>query len=198
MHHASCTILYTRRPEAQWFRDHATETRLQIAQLRQGIADDRCYKFNQTMIYRMVATLANFDKAYRGLQEIVLDNIALAAATKIDFSKMNHMANATFDINPAYLDAFSQSAGFVMNANGHSDLEVECFVNHGWGSLQMYKALQSDVAYESYVQMVRKEGSIWQGTLTIIHEDEVIGVFGDITVSKLTYALKLCLAHALK
>ncbi|EAT82268.1 hypothetical protein SNOG_09933 [Parastagonospora nodorum SN15] len=28
-------------------------------------------------------------------------------------------------------------AGFIMNAHDASDLEKECFVNHGWGSLTM-------------------------------------------------------------
>lgn len=182
MHHASCTVLYFRPPDAQWLRDRATETKLQIALLRQGLATDRCYKFNRTMIYRMVATLAEFDKDYRGLKEIVLDNEAMAAATKIDFSRVNRMADATFHTNPAYIDAFSQSGGFVMNANVNSDLELECFVNHGWGSLQLYEALKPDETYESYVQMAKKEGSIWQGTLTVIQDDKVIGVFEDITV----------------
>lgn len=135
------------------------------------------------MIYRMVGTLAEFDKDYRGLKEIVLDNDAMAAATKIDFSTVNPMADATFHTNPAYIDAFSQSGGFVMNANINSDLESECFVNHGWGSLQLYEALKPDEIYESYVQMVKKEGSIWKGALTIIQDDKVIGVFENITVS---------------
>jgi hypothetical protein len=176
-------VLYSRPPDAQWLKDRGAETKLQIGLLRQGLATDRCYKFNRTMIYRMVGTLAEFEKDYRALKEIVLDNDAMAAASKIDFSMVNRMADTTFHTNPAYIDAFSQTSGFVMNANINSDLEVECFVNHGWGSLQLYEALKPDETYESYVQMVKKEGSIWQGTLTIVHDDKVIGVFENITVS---------------
>lgn len=136
------------------------------------------------MIYRMISSVAEFCEEYRTLKEIVLDSDAMAGAGKSDFEPLKRMEEkATFHTNPACLDAFSQLAGFIMNANSRSNLEVEVFVNHGWESLQLFEPIMPDNPYECFVHMTKKEGSVWQGSVVILRGDRVAGRFINVTVS---------------
>ena len=110
------------------------------------------------MIYKMVLTLAQFDPNYRALDEIVLDSSAMEASSVADFSAIKK--DGKFHTNPAYIDALSQSAGFVMNANDRSNLEVEVFVNHGWKSFQFFEEVSPQKRYQTHVAMLEKSGKM--------------------------------------
>lgn len=184
INHATCTVKYSELPTMKWKQEQALKSLADIRRLRERLADGQCDRFNSHMIYRMIATLADFDRGYRGLKEIVLDSKAMAAASKVDLGALERREDedAIYSAHPAYVDSFSQSAGFVMNANERSDLEVECFVNHGWKSFQLYETLKADGDYESYVQMKSNGGSVWEGTLTVVKGNRVVAMFEGITV----------------
>lgn len=133
------------------------------------------------MIYKMVATLADFAPKYRSLDEIVLDSAGMEASSIASFGGIEN--EGKFFTNPGYIDALSQSAGFVMNANDQSDLGLEVFVNHGWESFQLFEKLTPDKRYETHVKMSDMSGKMWKGDITVLDEDRVIALFKGITVS---------------
>ncbi|KAF2787644.1 polyketide synthase [Melanomma pulvis-pyrius CBS 109.77] len=181
--HASCAINFALASSPTTLQEKARETHTAITQIREGLKTGDCYRFNNNMIYRMVAILADFDRGYRGLEEIILDSTAMAAASKIDFGPLPpEQDGEVYSVHPAYLDSLSQSAGFVMNANEMSDLDVECFVNHGWESFRMFGELRKEGSYQSYVKMMRGEGNIWRGTLTVVNDETVVAVFESLTL----------------
>lgn len=185
LEHARCSIHF--RQEHILTNQHAKEVQRKIEDLREGLASDRCYKYNKPMIYRMVATVAEFDSRYRGLKEIILDSNAMAASGTLDFRALVDMNDGSrfSHTHPAYIDAFSQVAGFVMNANDNSDLEKEVFVNHGWDSLEFYTHIDPTIPYQCYTEMTRYEGSLYQGSVIIISSDKVVGKFENLKVSLL-------------
>lgn len=136
------------------------------------------------MIYRMIDSLAEFHPNFRALKEVVLDSRAMAAASKIDLTRVKHSQTQNFYTHPAYIDAFCQAAGFIMNAHEKSDLETEVFVNHGWDALRLYEDIEPDRCYDSWIQMTPKAGRIWHGSLTILRDDRVVGEIANITVSR--------------
>lgn len=133
------------------------------------------------MIYKMVGSLAQFDPNYRALEEIVLDSAAMEASSLVDFASIKE--EGIFHTNPAYIDALSQSAGFVMNANDQSNLEVEVFVNHGWGAFQLFQKLSPSKSYQTHVSMTEKKGNMWTGDIWVLDGDEVVALFEGIAVS---------------
>ena len=151
--------------------------------IRKGIGSGKAYIFNKPMIYKMVSTLAQFDPNYRALDEIVLDSSAMEASSVTDFSAVKK--NGKFHTHPAYIDALSQSAGFVMNANDRSNLEVEVFVNHGWKSFQLFEELSPQKRYQTHVVMLEKPGKMWNGDILILDEERVVASFKGIAVSSL-------------
>lgn len=149
--------------------------------MRKMLEVQKTYLFNKSMIYKMVATLADFDPDYRALDEIVLDSSAMEASSIANFKDIKK--EGKFFTNPAYVDALSQSAGFVMNANDKSNLELEVFVNHGWNSFQLFEDLSPQKNYETHVAMVESSGRLWQGNIFVLDGDKVVALFEGITVS---------------
>ncbi|KAF1952277.1 ketoacyl-synt-domain-containing protein [Byssothecium circinans] len=188
--HADCEIGFTSHTSTEAMKDVVLQTTEAIKTVRTGLASGIAYRFNTTMIYRMVATLAEFDPAYRGLEEIVLDSKAMSASSVVNFSSMPEEGfPQPFSASPAYIDCFTQVAGFIMNANDASDLAKECFVNHGWGSLTLYAELEKEAVHECYVKMHKYEGSIWKGTLTVLREGTLVAIFEDLTLQGVPHRL---------
>ncbi|KAK8130910.1 hypothetical protein PG984_007348 [Apiospora sp. TS-2023a] len=182
--HATCTVHFTEPPSSEWKHEQVSKTHAEISRLREGVAAGRGYRFSSNMVYRMVASLADFGRDYRGLDEVVLDSDSMAAASTVDLGKLPRRPGQSYAAHPAYVDAFSQAAGFVMNANEQSQIHVECFVNHGWDSLRIYESLDPDnQRYSSYVQMMQMEdGMVWQGTLTVVRENQLVAIFDGIKI----------------
>ena len=150
--------------------------------MRKMLEVKRTYVFNKPMIYKMVATLADFDPDYRALDEIVLDSSAMEATSIANFKDIKQ--EGKFFTNPAYVDALSQSAGFVMNANDKSNLELEVFVNHGWNSFQLVEDLSPQKNYETHVAMLESSGKLWRGNIFVLDGDKVVALFEGIAVSQ--------------
>lgn len=149
--------------------------------LRKDLATGKTYIFNKPMIYKMVATLADFDPNYRALDEIVLDSSNMQASSVANFGGIKKEGN--FHTNPAYIDALSQSAGFVMNANDRSNLDIEVFVNHGWESFQLFEELSPSKSYQTHVAMSESSGKMWRGDITVLDGEKVVALFKGIAVS---------------
>jgi iterative type I PKS product template protein len=181
--HAKCEIQYNVAMEHEEMTKHTTETMNAIKAMRNPPIDGTAYRFNTNMIYRMVATLAEFDPAYRGLEEIVLDSENMAATGIVKFCRLPAADyQQKCSAPPTYIDCFTQLAGFVMNANDSSDLEKECFVNHGWGSMTLFTDLTENGVYQCHVRMQKREDVVWKGTLVVVQGEQLVAIFKDIEV----------------
>lgn len=186
--HATCDIVYEQPMAIDILNENTQETIHAIHAVRAKQAEGRAYRFNANMVYRMVATLAKFDTAYRGLEEIVLDSETMAAVGLVKFRSTSEDKDQRLSrTSPAHLDSFTQLAGFVMNANESSDLETECFVNHGWESMTLYAEMSKDTVYECFIEMQKQEGTIWKGTLHVISAGTLVAIFKDIQVLALAH-----------
>ena len=158
----------------------AADKRSRINKLRNMLGSHKAYIYNKPMIYKMVQTLADFDPKYRALDEIILDSEGMEASAIASFSGIKN--EGKFYSNPAYIDALSQSAGFVMNANDKCNLDVEVFVNHGWDSFLLFEPLSQQKKYEIHVAMLEKPGKMWKGDIYVLDRERVVAVFKGATL----------------
>lgn len=178
--HCSLHISDTKMSQAKW-QASALELSSCMRALEQKTGDGgNTFRFSRSMIYKMVSQLADFDPNYRGLVEITLDNDTLEATGRVSFK--NILKDGTFHTNPAFIDALSQLGGFVMNANERVDLDKEVFVNHGWGSLQLFEPIDADKTYRSYVKMSEGKDKLWTGDIVILDNDKVVAVFAQVAL----------------
>ena len=148
--------------------------------LRDGIATGATARFNRPMAYRAIRPLARFHDDYRAIDEIVLNSNTLEASSQLSFGSVKR--DGTYHTHPAIIDSLTQSCGFTMNCNDATDLDVEVFMNHGWGSFQIFEPLDFEKTYKTYTRMSEGADKLWHGDVVIFDGDEVVAYFGQIAV----------------
>ena len=132
------------------------------------------------MAYRAIRPLARFHDDYRAIDEMVLNSKTLEASSSLSFGTVKRSGN--FHTHPALIDSLTQSCGFAMNCNDSTDLDVEVFMNHGWGSFQMFEPIDFDKKYTTYTRMVEGHDKLWHGDVVIFDGDTVVAFFGQVAV----------------
>ncbi|KAI0517278.1 polyketide synthase [Xylaria bambusicola] len=179
--HAKCTLRFA-DPSIllDKLQDKSAWIKSRMHDLRRGIVKETTVRFNRPMVYRMIRPLAQFHDDYRTIDEVVLNSATLEASASVNFG--NIQKGGEFALHPAIIDAFTQSCGFTMNCNDHTDLDNEVFMNHGWGSFQVFGDVHFDRSYTSYTQMFEGEDKLWHGDVVIFDGELIVAAFQKITI----------------
>ena len=104
--------------------------------LRDGIAKETTAR---PTVYRAIRPLARFHDNYKAIDEIMPDSESLEASSLLSFGSVTGAVD--LHTHPAIIDSLTQSRGFTMNCNDCTDLDVQVFLNHGWGSFQIFEPM---------------------------------------------------------
>ncbi|KAJ5698625.1 Type I Polyketide synthases (Type I PKS) [Penicillium macrosclerotiorum] len=178
--HARCVIRFKDRSLQKCLQENAASVKQKIQALREGIALETTARFNRPMVYRAIRPLARFHDDYRAIDEIVLNSATLEASSHLSFGSVKR--DGHFHTHPAIIDSLTQSCGFTMNCNDNTDLDVEVFMNHGWGSFQMFETMDFDKKYSTYTRMEEGKDKLWHGDVVILDGDRVVAFFGQIAI----------------
>ncbi|RGP80519.1 polyketide synthase [Fusarium longipes] len=178
--HSACVVRFKDRTHQEMLQSQAQRTKQKMQNLRDQITTGESARFNRPMAYRMIRPLARFHDDYRAIDEVVLNSETLEASSKISFGTVKR--DGDFHTHPAVIDALTQSCGFAMNCNDHTDIDVDVYMNHGWGSLELFETLDFDKHYTTYTQMHAGEEKLWYGDVTIFDGDRVVAFFGQIAI----------------
>lgn len=149
--------------------------------LRDGILSGATARYSRAMCYRAIRPLARFHPDYRAADEVLLDSKTLEASSRLSFATVKRGGN--FHTHPAMIDALTQSCGFAMNCNDSADLDEEVFMNHGWGSLQLFEPIDFQSEYTTYTRMEEGADKLWHGDVVVLDgSDKVVAHFGQIAV----------------
>ncbi|KAI2607013.1 ketoacyl-synt-domain-containing protein [Hypoxylon fragiforme] len=175
--HSNCVIRFTDGSLQQKLQKEVVNVKERIRVLREGIVTGTTARFNRAMVYRAIRPLARFHDDYRAVDEIVMDSKSLEATSRLDFS--NFHKGGDFHTHPGLMDALTWCAGFTMNCNDNNDLDRDVYVNHGWGSFQMFEPMSFEKNYTTYSRMVEGKDRLWQGDVMILDGDKIVAHFGD-------------------
>ncbi|KAK2614402.1 hypothetical protein N8I77_001234 [Diaporthe amygdali] len=179
--HARCTLLFTDRALLlRKLQDESAAIRMRMQDLRRGIANETAARFTRPMVYRMIRPLAQFHDDYRAIDEVVLDSNTLEASASVSFGGIKK--GGKFALHPAIIDAFTQSCGFAMNCNDHTNLDSEVFMNHGWGRFQVFEEVHFDRPYSSYTRMFEGKDKLWHGDVVIFDGEKIVAAFEKIAI----------------
>ncbi|KAM0241576.1 hypothetical protein ACHAPO_001262 [Fusarium lateritium] len=178
--HSACVVRFKDRTHQETLQSQAQQTKQKMQSLRDQITTGESARFNRPMAYRMIRPLARFHDDYRAIDEVVLNSETLEASSKISFGTVKR--DGDYHTHPAVIDALTQSCGFAMNCNDHTDIDVDVYMNHGWGSLELFEPLDFDKKYTTYTQMHAGDGGLWYGDVTIFDEDRVVAFLGQIAI----------------
>ncbi|KAI1456594.1 beta-ketoacyl synthase [Annulohypoxylon moriforme] len=178
--HSRCIVRFKDRSLREVLQSNSESVKLKLQALRDGIATGMTARFNRPMVYRSIRPLARFHDDYRAINEVVLNSNTLEASSHLSFDKVKKGGN--FHTHPAIIDSLTQSCGFAMNCNDNTDLDVEVFMNHGWGSLQIFEPMDFDKQYSTYTRMEEGPNKLWFGDVVIFEGDRVIAYFGQVAI----------------
>ncbi|KAL8677817.1 MAG: hypothetical protein Q9186_005797 [Xanthomendoza sp. 1 TL-2023] len=178
--HARCVVRFQDHSLQGKMQEDALDTKRKMQILRDGIAPGDTARFNRPMVYRAIRPLARFHDDYRAIDEVVLNSNTLEASSKLSFGSVRRDGN--FHTHPAIIDALTQSCGFTMNCKDDTDLDNEVFMNHGWGSFQIFEPIDFDKKYTTYTQMREGTGGLWHGDVVIFDGDNVVASFKQVTM----------------
>ena len=178
--HARCIVRFQDRSLQKALQNDAMEVKRKMQALRDGIAVGDSARFNRPMVYRMIRPLARFHDDYRAIDEVVLNSKTFEASSKLSFGSVKR--GGDFHTHPAIIDALSQSCGFAMNGNDSTDLDIEVFMNHGWGSFKIFEPIDFDKEYTTYTRMHEGTNKLWHGDVVVFDGDNVVASFQQVTV----------------
>lgn len=193
--HARCVIRFQDRSYQRRLQQEASNTKEKMQVLRQGIASETTARFNRAMVYRMIRPLAQFHADYRAIDEVVLNSITLEASSRVSFKSVKRNEDDRFHTHPAIIDALTQSCGFVMNCNDGCDLDFEVFMNHGWGSFQLFEEIDFEKSYTTYTRMVEGKDHLWHGDVVVFDGEKVVAAFQQLAVSTRRLRQDVCLVE---
>ena len=178
--HSRCVVRFRDNSFQQNLQDRALDTKKKMQGLRDGIAAGETARYNRAMVYRAIRPLARFHADYRALDEVVLNSETLEATSTLSFGSVKR--DGDFHTHPAIIDSLTQACGFTMNCNDNTDLDLEVFMNHGWGSLQIFEPMDFEKVYTTYTRMEPGPDKLWRGDAIIFHGDRVVAYFGQVAI----------------
>ncbi|KAL8782244.1 MAG: hypothetical protein Q9213_005547 [Squamulea squamosa] len=178
--HARCVVRFKNRSLLQKLQQDAATVKAKMQTLQDGITTGGTARFNRPMVYRAIRPLARFHDDYRAIDEIVLNSNTLEASSRLSFGSVKR--GGIYHTHPAIIDSLTQSCGFTMNCNDGTDLDIEVFMNHGWGTLQIFEPLDFEKSYSTYTRMVEGADKLWHGDVVIFDGERVVAFFGQIAI----------------
>ncbi|OBT51641.1 Type I Iterative Polyketide synthase (PKS) [Pseudogymnoascus sp. 24MN13] len=178
--HARCILRFKDRSLQQVLQEDSANVKRKMQALRDGIAAETTARFNRPMVYRAIRPLARFHDDYRAIDEVVLNSTTLEASSRLSYGSVKR--GGTYHTHPAIIDSLTQSCGFTMNCNDRTDLDVEVYMNHGWGTLQIFEAIDFEKEYTTYTRMEEGADKLWHGDVVIFDGEKVVAFFGQISI----------------
>jgi len=185
--HARCVVRFQDRRLQGTLQKDSFKVKHKMQSLRDGITTGDTARFNRPMVYRMIQPLARFHNNYRAIDEVLLNSKTLEATSKLSFGSVKR--GGDFHTHPAVIDALTQSCGFTMNCNDSTDLDIEVFMNHGWGGFQMFEPINFDKEYTTYTRMHEGTDKLWHGDVAVFDGENIVASFQQVTVRVSRFSL---------
>jgi naphtho-gamma-pyrone polyketide synthase len=175
--HATCTVKFfnTSVAEMEWKRSSYLIKR-SIEHLKESTETGDAHRMKRGMVYKLFASLVDYDENYKSIQEVILDSDQHEATALVKFQA----PPGNFHRNPFWIDSIGHLSGFIMNASDATDSKNQVFVNHGWDSMRCLKKFDPNVTYRTYVRMQPWKDSIWAGDVYLFEGDDIVAVYGGV------------------
>lgn len=172
---AECSVLYENCE--QWslsWEEQAYFVRSVADRLTtQGMQNGTTERIFRKTAYRIFSRLVDYAPAYQGMSEVFLNGDNLEGYAKIKLQPKP--SDATFGINPYWIDSLGHLSGFVLNAS--SDRR-QVYISEGFDSMRLSMPLSESTSYHTYVRMLPTGKSGWvSGNVYIMHDSRIVGVF---------------------
>jgi iterative type I PKS product template protein len=175
--HAHCKVLFGAREDylSEWQRQsYLIQSRVEW--LKKAESEGEAHKIGRGLAYKLFAALVDYDKRYRGMEEVILHSENMEATSRVVFQTTPE--DGTFNCSPYWIDSVAHISGFIVNGSDAIDSKENVYISHGWQSFRIAEPLSADKKYRSYVRMQPAEKKVLQGDVYIFDGDRIIGMVG--------------------
>lgn len=178
--HAMCQVQYGNTDEwASEFERADYLIRGRIDALKAAEKTGQASKIGRGLAYKLFTALVDYDRRYRGMDEVILDSTACEASAKVVFQTSEK--DGTYHFSPMWIDSLCHISGFIINGTDSVDSREQVFISHGWGSMRFVETPSAGKEYRSYVRMQPVKGTkIMSGDVYVFDGDRLIGITGDL------------------
>lgn len=178
--HANCKVHFGNTDEwASEFERADYLIKGRIESLKAAEAAGKASKIGRGLAYKLFAALVDYDRRYRGMEEVILDSDTCEATAKISFQTSEKDGNYFF--SPFWIDSLCHISGFIINGTDAVDSREQVFISHGWGSMKFIETPSAGKEYRSYIRMQPVKGTkMMAGDVYVFDGDRLIGMTGDI------------------
>ncbi|PSR92000.1 hypothetical protein BD289DRAFT_481327 [Coniella lustricola] len=178
--HAICEVHYGNTDEwASEFEraDYLIKGRIEALKAAEKVGD--ASKIGRGLAYKLFTALVDYDRRYRGMDEVILDSKACEATAKVIFQ--TSAEEGSYKFSPFWIDSLCHISGFIINGTDAVDSREQVFISHGWGSMRFIETPSAGKAYQSYIRMQPVKGTkMMAGDVYVFDGDRLIGITGDI------------------
>ncbi|KAH8600623.1 putative polyketide synthase [Bisporella sp. PMI_857] len=160
--HATCQVILGKSSKylSDWARN-AYLVQSRVTWLQEAEAQGKAHKIGRGLAYKLFAALVDYDKKYRGMEEVILHSEGMEATARIAFQTVE--ADGNFMYSPFWIDSLAHISGFIVN---------------GSDAVNSQRRLLADKSYRSYVKMQPQPGKIMAGDVWIFDGDRIIAAVG--------------------
>lgn len=175
--HANCHVTFSTGSKylADWSRN-AYLIQSRIEWLQDAERQGKAHKIGRGLAYKLFAALVDYDKKYRGMEEVILHSETMEATARVKFQTTEEDGN--FMCSPYWIDSLAHISGFIVNGSDAINSQESVYISHGWETLQFAEAVSADKSYRSYVKMQPQPGKIMAGDVWIFDGDRIVAAVG--------------------
>ncbi|KAG6359461.1 hypothetical protein INS49_012982 [Diaporthe citri] len=178
--HANCKVYYGRAEDwASEFEraDYLIKGRIESLKAAEKIG--QASKIGRGLAYKLFTALVDYDRRYRGMEEVILDSDTCEATAKVVFQSSEK--EGSYNFSPFFIDSLCHISGFIINGTDAVDSREQVFISHGWGSMRFIETPVAGKDYRSYIRMQPVKGTkMMAGDVYVFDGERLIGITGDI------------------
>jgi iron transport multicopper oxidase len=176
--HATCHVTFGTGAKylSEWSRN-AYLVQSRIEWLQDAEKQGKAHKIGRGLAYKLFAALVDYDKKYRGMEEVILRSETMEATAKVNFQTTEKDGN--FMYSPYWIDSLAHISGFIVNGSDAVNSQESVYISHGWETMQFAEPISADKTYRSYVKMQPQPGGkIMAGDVWIFDGDRIVAAVG--------------------
>jgi iterative type I PKS product template protein len=175
--HATCQVTFgkTEKYLSDWAR-YSYLIQSRIDWLHEAEDQGKAHKIGRGLAYKLFAALVDYDKKYRGMEEVILHSESMEATARVVFQTTEK--DGSFFCSPYWIDSVAHISGFIVNGSDAVNSKESVYISHGWESLQVAEPFTADKTYRSYVKMQSQPGKIMAGDVYVFDGDKIVACVG--------------------
>lgn len=183
--HGSCAVRLGEAAKLQEnYHDSSKDAKSKLDLLVESGKRGQQLRLPKVIVYKLFASLVQYDAAYQGMDEVYLDNSHKDAAASVRLTTIKNAG--AFTCNPYWIDTVTHLAGFVLNGDANK-LDDVAYISTGFKELFILDALRPNTEYAVFSSIQEEdEKGVSSANVCVFQEQRLLAVCAGISFQRMT------------